>query len=286
MKHGLSTPRIFGFSLLEILIAMVIVGVGLIALARFSTTGLKESNMSQQRVQAVTLGEKKIEELRAQIVNGTDFANLGDNNDAPPAQGNTNYARTWTVTTTSSGAKQINMNVRWTDRAGQQQDIFLTSVVSKVTPKDASVSLKPVAPPGVSVVTTGAAATTTAAPTTAAPTTAAPTTAAPTTTADPDTVQIDEIDCECTSSGSSQALTSGSHTSKWSRFSNSTTPKLVDICDTCCGIATSGGGGKHGGMMKPLLSSSSASAKMGSCSMSGCVTKTCDVFQSGRMGMH
>ncbi|MDZ4261212.1 MAG: prepilin-type N-terminal cleavage/methylation domain-containing protein [Pseudomonadota bacterium] len=62
-----------GFSLIEVLIAVAVLAVGLIAMARFQGTALQASSLAKERSEAVALAEQKIEQLR----NFTNFANIG-----------------------------------------------------------------------------------------------------------------------------------------------------------------------------------------------------------------
>lgn len=53
-----------GFSLLEVLITLIVLGMGLISLAKFQGTVLKDNDLAKARVIAVQLAEEKLEDLR------------------------------------------------------------------------------------------------------------------------------------------------------------------------------------------------------------------------------
>lgn len=53
-----------GFSLLEVLITLIVLGIGLISLAKFQGTVLVDNDLAKARVIAVQLAEEKLEDLR------------------------------------------------------------------------------------------------------------------------------------------------------------------------------------------------------------------------------
>ncbi len=62
-----------GFSLLEVMVAVVILGFGLLAIMHLFPIGLRASKISQDTTVATFLAQQKMEELRA-----TRYANIGD----------------------------------------------------------------------------------------------------------------------------------------------------------------------------------------------------------------
>ncbi len=71
-----------GFSLVEVMIALVVLAVGLLALASLQTRALSGSSGSYQRTQAVLAGNDIIDRIRANSVN---VANYAVGFGAPPA---------------------------------------------------------------------------------------------------------------------------------------------------------------------------------------------------------
>ena len=71
MQRAIGPAR--GFSLIEVLIAIAVLAVGLLAMARFQGAALQASSLAKERSEAVALAEQKIEQLR----NFTNFANIG-----------------------------------------------------------------------------------------------------------------------------------------------------------------------------------------------------------------
>lgn len=53
-----------GFSLLEVLIALIVLGMGLISLARFQVTVMQDNSLSHERTTAIHLAEQQLDLLR------------------------------------------------------------------------------------------------------------------------------------------------------------------------------------------------------------------------------
>lgn len=132
-----------GFSLVEALVALLILGFGLIAVAKLQTTLMENSGLSKQRTEATRLGQEKMEQLRAfeQLSTATGKFAYADivttTSDAVSGySSNTSYTRSWTATeSTNALYKPIFLSVAWTDRNGVSQTVKLDSVVAKLDPK-------------------------------------------------------------------------------------------------------------------------------------------------------
>jgi prepilin-type N-terminal cleavage/methylation domain-containing protein len=108
-----------GFSLIEILIALFILGFALLALAGLMVTTTKNNSFGGHMTEAATYVQDKLEELRA-----TPFDNVLSGNDqkrgsGPEGQG-IQYDRNWNVVTSTSldgkfTLKTITVTVNWTD---------------------------------------------------------------------------------------------------------------------------------------------------------------------------
>ena len=94
-----------GFTLVECLIAMVILSVALLGMAAFMGSLMKANLKSKQTQTASTTMEAKMEELRnvpsSLLTNGNDTV----------SEGNTTYTRTWTVGSVGGNLNTINMKV-------------------------------------------------------------------------------------------------------------------------------------------------------------------------------
>jgi Tfp pilus assembly protein PilV len=85
-----------GASVVEIMVAMVIFGVGLVAAARVLPESNTKTTRSRNKTIAVNIAQEKIEEL---LANGFQHADLSaGTHDDPGNPINGHYIRTWTVT--------------------------------------------------------------------------------------------------------------------------------------------------------------------------------------------
>lgn len=146
-----SRRKQFGFSILEALVAVVIMGFGILSLAGMQVSMSRNADDAKQRTEAVRLAQEKIEALRSYtgisstlvgqattsglalnwnaLVNGSESLNLNSTN--------ATYTRTWTLGGNVADAMRgLTVDVGWTDRAGEVQTVSLSSILSKTDPKD------------------------------------------------------------------------------------------------------------------------------------------------------
>ena len=153
IAHRLSRRRAeAGFTLIEALIALLVVSFGMLAIAGMQTTLARNSDVAKQRTEAVRSAQVKMEELRAfdSIVSGqgtwnyaTNVVSGADSAFTPP-NSNTAFTRSWTVTgpdgVTPAGAndaqKWIHVTVQWADRSSTtlNQSITLDSNIARNNP--------------------------------------------------------------------------------------------------------------------------------------------------------
>jgi len=114
-----------GFTLIEVLVALVILSFSLLALAGLMVTTTKNNAFGGHMTEAATFAQDKLEELRA-----IKWENLFDGNNTDQQGGSTgiNYTRNWKVTTNGS-LKTITIDVNWNDRT--PHSIKLVSVQSQ-----------------------------------------------------------------------------------------------------------------------------------------------------------
>jgi len=131
MNHGglvmSFLKRSKGFSLIEVLIALVILAISLLALAGLMVTTTKNNSSGAHVTEAATFAQDKLEELKvtpwANIVTGSDTVG------GPLISTGISYARSWTVATDGTGnVKTITITISWTDKISHS--IQLLSVVS------------------------------------------------------------------------------------------------------------------------------------------------------------
>lgn len=139
--------KILGFSLIEALVASVVVAVAMMGLANLQGITLINSADSRMKTHALNLAQDKIEELRG-FANQNTYTGLAGNTDTPTGA-NATFTRTWTVTdcsvsgncTAQGNYKQANTTVTWTDRQGATQTVQLTSYIAEADPVKSGVVL-------------------------------------------------------------------------------------------------------------------------------------------------
>jgi len=85
-----------GASVVEIMVALVIFGVGLVAAARVLPESSAKTTRSRNKTIAVNIAQEKIEELMSDGYQHADLA--AGNHDDPDNPVSGHYNRTWTVT--------------------------------------------------------------------------------------------------------------------------------------------------------------------------------------------
>lgn len=149
-----STSRQSGFTLIEALIALLVMSFGMLAIAGLQFTMSRNSDAAKQRSEAMRLAQQQIETLRSfstvEPSAGFDYANdvVSGNATFSPSAGayttNTSYGVAWAVTqedgvtdaVASDAQKWINVTVAWADRVGDNQSITLRSVIARNDPID------------------------------------------------------------------------------------------------------------------------------------------------------
>ena len=111
-----------GFSIVEILIAMAVLSFGLLAVASMQVTSMKGNSFSRQTTEAMSLGQKHLDELLALPYNHPDLAN-GTHGSIIQQQ---RYQLDWNILedNTLPQSKDIQVNVTWQSRNGDRQLTF------------------------------------------------------------------------------------------------------------------------------------------------------------------
>jgi len=129
-----------GFSVIEALVALAVVAFGLIGVAGLHALMSRNADVAKQRSEAVRLAQQQIESMRSY----TTIAAAGGQpswdglaNGADNTTTNATFARAWTIAGSASDPmRRVSVNVTWTDRAGDTQQLTLNSVISKTDPAD------------------------------------------------------------------------------------------------------------------------------------------------------
>jgi Tfp pilus assembly protein PilV len=142
--HRLQTRRgQAGISLLEALVALVVMSFGMLALAAMQLNLSRNADVAKQRSEALRIAEERIELARSftqmtASVGAIDWANL-QTDVASPATVTTNATYNVTVAvggTVTDALRPINVQVAWADRAGDPQNVALSSIISQTDPRD------------------------------------------------------------------------------------------------------------------------------------------------------
>jgi type IV pilus assembly protein PilV len=117
-----------GFTLIEVLIALVILSIALLALAGLMITTTRNNSFGGHMTEAATFGQDVFEKLRA-----SPWAGIVNGNDTAIGSTGISYARNWTVTNDPTGTQRwVTITVNWTDPTrNTNHSIRLLSVVSQ-----------------------------------------------------------------------------------------------------------------------------------------------------------
>ncbi len=168
-----------GFSLLEVLVALVVMSVGLLALGLLQISLVRASSSANSQSVALSLAKHQLEDMRA-YANFAGYQALTDSASAEPLSvGGLSYSRSWTVGRYASpmaggefgaipdtGAipadyipdnefKVIRVAVSWVDVTGASQNVTLDDAIGAIDPVDSAKLVKakkPVRPRGIEVI--------------------------------------------------------------------------------------------------------------------------------------
>lgn len=117
-----------GFSLIEVMIALVILAVALLALAGLMITTTKNTSFGGHMTEAATFAQDKLEQLRA-----SPWTGIIAGADTQVGATGISYARSWTVAANPNGDQRwVTITMNWTDPTKKtNHSISLRSVVSQ-----------------------------------------------------------------------------------------------------------------------------------------------------------
>lgn len=125
-----------GFTLLEILIALLILATGLLALAKFQGTLMQDNALAKQRTEATMFAQQKIEVLRSYSQMST-YAGMRTGSDTVTGT-SASFTRAWTITSyTNTSAPQytnVVVSVTWKDNGGNNQTFRLATNIAANDP--------------------------------------------------------------------------------------------------------------------------------------------------------
>ena len=110
-----------GFTLLEVLIAICLLAIGMMALATLQSRGIRGNDLGNRTTQALALAQDKLEDLINDDAIGQAIAAGTNNNIDETGSGTGIFSRSWAVLddTPAPNAQTIDVRVSWNDIVGQ-----------------------------------------------------------------------------------------------------------------------------------------------------------------------
>ncbi len=122
-------PKESGFSLIELLIAMCVMALGMLAAASMQYSAVRNNTTGNTATQANMLAKATLEMLKSQDIESTTLA-IGNYVDPQPVDANGDpggiYNRTWQVAALGDSTRRISVTVAWT-KFGTTRQITMRS---------------------------------------------------------------------------------------------------------------------------------------------------------------
>ena len=116
-----------GFTLIEIMIALVVMSIGLTALAAVQISAIRGNAFSKRMTTAVSIADEKIEQLKS-----SPYANILSESSIQITQSNMNFTRQVTVKDNDllPNTKTIIVTVNWSE-GSKSHSVPVTTIVSQ-----------------------------------------------------------------------------------------------------------------------------------------------------------
>ena len=116
-----------GFTLIEIMITLVILSIGLTALAGLQVSAIKGNTFSKRMTAAVSIANQKLEQIK-----DIDYANIISEASTQITQSNMLFTRQLAVTNNSplANTKTVNVTVTWSD-GSNSHSVPITTIISQ-----------------------------------------------------------------------------------------------------------------------------------------------------------
>lgn len=116
-----------GFTIIEILIAVVLIVIGLVAFGILGGSVVDQNALQKRSDLALTLAQQKLEELKNTALSSTLTAS-NNGNDNPTLLNNT-FTRSWTVTNGAAGSMAaLSVVVTWADKGNTKTESLKTYI--------------------------------------------------------------------------------------------------------------------------------------------------------------
>jgi type IV pilus assembly protein PilV len=116
-----------GFTLIEIMIALVVMSIGLTALAAVQISAIRGNAFSKRMTTAVSIADEKIEQLKS-----SPYANILSESSIQITQSNMNFTRQVTVKDNDllPNTKTIIVTINWSE-GSKSHSVPVTTIVSQ-----------------------------------------------------------------------------------------------------------------------------------------------------------
>jgi type IV pilus assembly protein PilV len=116
-----------GFTLIEIMIALVVMSIGLTALAAVQISAIRGNAFSKRMTTAVSIADEKIEQIKS-----IQYANIISESSIQITQSNMNFTRQVTVTDNSPlpNSRKVEVVVTWSE-GSKSHSVPITTIVSQ-----------------------------------------------------------------------------------------------------------------------------------------------------------
>jgi type IV pilus assembly protein PilV len=127
MNYKLAIMPAEGFTLIEVMIALVVMSIGLTALAAVQISAIRGNAFSKRMTTAVSIADEKMEQIKSRP-----YVDIASESSIQITQSNMNFASQVTVANDSPlpNAKTINVTVSWEDGA-KSHSVPITTIVSQ-----------------------------------------------------------------------------------------------------------------------------------------------------------
>jgi type IV pilus assembly protein PilV len=116
-----------GFTLIEIMIALLVMSIGLTALAAVQISAIRGNAFSKRMTTAVSIADEKIEQIKS-----IPYANIVSESSIQVTQSNMNFTMQVTVTDNSPlpNSKKVEVVVTWSE-GSKSHSVPFTTIVSR-----------------------------------------------------------------------------------------------------------------------------------------------------------
>ena len=114
-----------GFTLVEVLIAVILIVIGLVAFGVLGGTVVDQNTYQKRSDLALTLAQQKLEDLKNQALSTT-LTSANNGSDTPSIVNNA-FSRSWTVANGAAGSlATLTVTVTWADKGNTKSERLRT----------------------------------------------------------------------------------------------------------------------------------------------------------------